>query len=175
VKNQDTLVKYNFFKPFTINNDKVIIDNNVNFHSPTLLKEVKKLNKKERKEHKRKIQTFLMTASSFLILPLRSMANSSLPVGTTTLPQTATGMPPELLELLLTLLKISVGAAVILAAILLVANAVGRMFRINGMTQWAKDIVRGLVQVLIAVPLVFLIYYVANLFFSGNGWWVSPF
>jgi hypothetical protein len=112
------------------------------------------------------------------MFPLSSMANTTVPtqqMGTTTLPQTATGMPPELLELLLTLLKISVGAAVILAAILLVANAVGRMFRINGMTQWAKDIVRGLVQVLIAVPLVFLIYYVANLFFSGNGWWVSPF
>jgi hypothetical protein len=84
-------------------------------------------------------------------------------------------MPPELLDLLLTLLKISVGAAIILAIILLVVNAMGRMFRISGMTAWAKDIIRGLVQVLIAVPLVFLIYYVANLFFSGNGWWISPF
>jgi hypothetical protein len=103
------------------------------------------------------------------------MAQSSIPVGTTTLPQSATGMPPELLELLLMILKISVGAAVILAAILLVANAVGKMFRLNGMTQWAKDIIRGLVQVLVAVPIVFLIYYVANLLFSGNGWFVSPF
>jgi hypothetical protein len=109
------------------------------------------------------------------MLPLRSMANTVIPTGQTTLPQSATGMPPELLELLLTLLKISVGAAVILAAILLVANAIGRMFRINGMTQWAKDIIKGLVQVMIAVPVVFLIYYVANLLFSGNGWFVSPF
>jgi hypothetical protein len=103
------------------------------------------------------------------------MAQSSIPVGTTTLPNTATGMPPELLELLLTLLKISVGVAVILAAILLVANGVGKMFRINGMTQWAKDIVRGLIQVIVAVPIVFLIYYVANLLFGHSGWFVSPF
>jgi hypothetical protein len=174
VKNQDTLVKYRFFKPFVTGDDTFTI-NNVNFHIPKLVKEVKQLPKSKIHQYKQMIQTFLATTASFTMLPLRSMANTSIPTGTTTLPQSATGMPPELLELLLTLLKISVGAAVILAAILLVANAIGRMFRINGMTQWAKDIIKGLVQVLVAVPIVFLIYYVANLLFSNNGWFVSPF
>jgi hypothetical protein len=168
VKNPNSLVNYCF------TNTIVIEQENVNFHIPTL-EEVRQLPKKKRREYQRIAKSFLATATTFLILPLRSMAQSSVPVGTTTLPQSATGMPPELLELLLTLLKISVGAAVILAAILLVFNAVGKMFRLNGMTQWAKDIIRGLVQVLIAVPVVFLIYYVANLLFSGNGWFVSPF
>jgi FtsH-binding integral membrane protein len=162
------LVNYNFTNPF------VIEENTVNFRMPTL-EEVKNLPKQKRKEYRTIAKSFLATATTFLMLPLRSMAQSSVPTGTTTLPQTATGMPPELLELLLMLLKISVGAAVILAAILLVANAVGKMFRLNGMTQWAKDIIRGLIQVLIAVPVVFLIYYLANLLFSGNGWFVSPF
>jgi hypothetical protein len=174
VKNPDSFVNYHFTNSFVIERESMSI-NNVNFHIPTLLKEVKQLPKRKLHQYKEVIQTFLLTTVSFTILPLPSMANTVIPTGTTTLPQSATGMPPELLELLLTLLKISVGAAVILAAILLVANAIGRMFRINGMTQWAKDIIKGLVQVLVAVPIVFLIYYVANLLFSNNGWFVSPF
>lgn len=174
LKNPDTLVNYHLTNPIVIEQESVGI-NNLNFHIPKLLKEVKKLPKQKINQYKKTIQSFLITASSFMMLPLRSMASNVLPTGTTTLPDTATGMPPELLELLLMLLKISVGAAVILAAILLVANAIGRMFRINGMTAWAKDIIRALVQVLISVPLVFLIYYVANLLFGNSGWFVSPF
>jgi hypothetical protein len=174
VKNPNSLVNYHFTNPIVIEQESVRF-NDINFHIPTLLKEVKELPKSKLRQYKKTIQTFLATATSFVMLPLRSMANTSIPTGTTTLPESATGMPPELLELLLMLLKISVGAAVILAAILLVANAIGRMFRINGMTQWAKDIIKGLVQVLIAVPVVFLIYYVANLLFANNGWFVSPF
>jgi hypothetical protein len=163
-------------KPIQIEKESVKIDT-VNFHIPTLLEEVKQLPKSKLRKSKKVIKAFLMTTTSVMILPLRSMAESLAQpaVVATTLPQSATGMPPELLELLLTLLKISVGAAVILAAILLVINAIGKMFRINGMTQWAKDIIRGLVQVLVAVPVVFLIYYVANLLFGHSGWFVSPF
>jgi hypothetical protein len=174
VRKPDSLISYHFTNPIVIEQESMSI-NNANFHIPTLVKEVKRTPKSKLRQYKKTIQTFLITTSSFTMLPLRSMANTVIPTGTTTLPQSATGMPPELLELLLTLLKISVGAAVVLAAILLVANAIGRMFRINGMTQWAKDIVKGLVQVMIAVPVVFLIYYVANLLFSGSGWFVSPF
>jgi hypothetical protein len=174
VRKPDSLISYHFTNPIVIEQESMSI-NNVNFHMPTMLKEVKQSNKSKLRQYKKTIQTFLITTASFMMLPLRSMANTVIPTGTTTLPQSATGMPPELLELLLTLLKISVGAAVILAAILLVANAIGRMFRINGMTQWAKDIVKGLIQVMVAVPIVFLIYYVANLLFSQSGWFVSPF
>jgi hypothetical protein len=174
VRKPDSLISYHFTNPIVIEQESMSI-NNVNFHMPTMLKEVKQSTKSKLRQYKKAIQTFLITTASFMMLPLRSMANTVIPTGTTTLPQSATGMPPELLELLLTLLKISVGAAVILAAILLVANAIGRMFRINGMTQWAKDIVKGLIQVMVAVPIVFLIYYVANLLFSQSGWFVSPF
>jgi hypothetical protein len=168
VKNPSSLVKYHFTNPIIIERE------DVNFHIPTL-EEVKKLPKQKLKEYKKIAKAFLATVTTFLILPLRSMAQSSIPVGTTTLPNSVTGMPPELLELFKTILEISVGAAFFLAAILMVVNAMGRMFRLNGMTQWAKDIIRGLIQVMVAVPIVFLIYYVANLLFSGNGWFVSPF
>jgi hypothetical protein len=159
--------------------DDTLTLNNVNFHIPTLLEEVKRLPKSKVKEYKTILKTFLVTASSFLILPLRSMAETSIPVGqmgTTNLPQTATGMPPELLELLLMLLKISVGAAVILSAICLVFAGVLRMFRKKKeANEWTVDIIKSIVQILVAVPIVFMIHYVANLLFSGNGWFVSPF
>jgi Na+-driven multidrug efflux pump len=111
-----------------------------------------------------------------MILPLRSMAARSVPVTATNLPQTAEGLPPELLALLLKLLVISVGAAIILSMILLVGAGVMKMFRKKKeANEWTVDIIKGLIQILVAVPVVFLIYYVANNLFSGSGWFVSPF
>lgn len=178
VKKQNPSVNYRFTNPIVIEQESVRL-NNVNFHIPTLLEEVKELPKNKIKEYKIILKTFLVTTSSFLILPLRSMAETSIPVGqmgTTTLPQTSAGMPPELLELLLMLLKISVGAAVILSAICLVFAGILRMFRKRKeANEWTVDILKSIIQILVAVPVVFLIYYVANLLFSGNGWFVSPF
>jgi uncharacterized membrane protein YozB (DUF420 family) len=178
VKKPNPLVNYKFTNPIVVGDDTVTL-NNVNFHIPTLIKEVKELPKSKIRQYKKIIKTFLVTASSFLILPLRSMAETSIPVGqmgTTTLPQSATGMPPELLELLLTLLKISVGAAVILSAICLVFAGVLRMFRKKKeANEWTVDIIKSIIQILVAVPVVFLIYYVANLLFGHSGWFVSPF
>ena len=130
LKNPDSYVKYQLSKPFTV--EETVRINDINFHIPTLIEEVKQLPKSKIKQYKRQIQTFLVTASSFTMLPLRSMASSVTATQTvTSLPQSATGIPPELLELLLMILKISVGGAVILAAILLVMNAIGKMFRIK--------------------------------------------
>ncbi|MBT2730486.1 hypothetical protein J7E63_27040 [Bacillus sp. ISL-75] len=137
---------------------------------------MKKLPKKKIKEYKRIVQTFLATASSFMVLPLKSMANTFPSTGASTLPTKAEGIPPELLELLLKLLVISVGSAVVFAAILLVAAGVKRMLgNRKESNEWTVDIIKGLVQVMVAVPVVFLIYYVVSLLFSGSGWFISPF
>jgi hypothetical protein len=140
---------------------------------------VKKLPKNKIRQYKKTIHTFIVTTSSFMMLPLRSMANTTVPtqqLGTTTLPQSATGIPPELLGLLLKLLVIAVGSAVIFAAILLVGAGVMKMLRKRKeANEWTTDILKGLIQILVAVPVVFLIYYVANLLFSTSGWFVSPF
>lgn len=175
VKKQDELVNYIPFKSIHTT-DTQIGNNNVNFHIPTLIKEVKKLPKKERKSIKKQILTFQATVATFLLLPLRSMAenvNTTIPV--TNLPKSAEGLPSELMELMIALLVIAVGAGVVLAAILLAGAGIGKMFRMKDANEWTTDILKGLVQVLIAVPVVFVIYYVANLIFSGSGWFVSPF
>lgn len=170
VKNPNPSVNYKLTNPIVINEP---ITNNVNFQE--LLKEVRQLPKNKIKEYKKNIKLFLVTATSFMMLPLRSMAESSIPTATN-LPKTAEGLPPELLDLLVKLLVISVGTAVMLAAILLVGAAVMKMFRKRKeANEWTVDIIKGLIQVLVAVPVVFLIYYVANLFFGTGIWHVSPF
>jgi hypothetical protein len=176
VKKHDPLVNYQFSNPFEVETNTFTF-NNVNFHIPTLLKEVKQLPKKKIKEYKEIAKTFLMTTSSFLMFPLSSMANT-LPntvTVTSTLPKTAEGIPPELLNLLILLLTIAVGGAVFVAGIMLAVTGIAKMFRVKGITQWTSDIIKGLVQALVAIPVVFLIYYLATLLFKNHGWFVSPF
>lgn len=174
VKKQDYLVKYNPFQPISVS-DSTIGINNVNFHMQTLIEEVNQLPKKERSKIKQQILTFQATVATFLLLPLKSMANTSTSVPVTSLPNSAEGIPPEIMDLLIGLLKISVAVGVVLAAILLVSAGIGKMFRMKEASKWTQDIIRGLVQILLSVPVVFIIYYVASLIFKGSGWFVSPF
>jgi hypothetical protein len=172
VRKPNPSVKYQFTNPIVIGNDTFTL-NNVNFQE--IIKEVRQLPKNKIKEYKKNIKLFIVTATSFMMLPLKSMASELIPT-TTNLPKTAEGLPPELLDLLVKLLMISVGSAVMLAAILLVGAAVMKMFRKRKeANEWTVDIIKGLIQVLVAVPVVFLIYYVANLFFGTGIWHVSPF
>jgi hypothetical protein len=173
-KNQDPLVKYNQFTPIRVNQESISV-NNVNFHIPTLVEEVKKTPRKKLKEYQKAIKLFLTTAATFPIFASRSMASGLNATPTSNLPHSAEGIPPELLHLLIQLVVIIVAVGVIASIILLVVSGIGRMFRMKGMTQWTTDIVKGLIQVMVAVPVVFMVYYLANLIFGGSGWWVSPF
>jgi hypothetical protein len=173
-KKLDPSVKYNGFQSFTVANSKITI-NNTNFHIPTLMKEVKKLSKGERRMMKLAIQGFLVTATSFLIHASKSMAATSVTVATN-LPTEGVGMPKELLELMLMILTVAVGGAVLLTIVLLVAAGVLRQFRRgNQATEWTQDIIKGFCQILVAAPLVFLIYFLSTKLFSTSGWFISPF
>lgn len=172
VKKPDPLINYHYVNPFIVENIKI---NNINFHIPTLIKEVQQLPRKKLRKYQKVTQTFLATASSFLILPLNSMASTLPTNATTSLPTEAVGIPPELMELMVTMLTIVVGGAVFIAAIMLSVTGIGKMFRVKGITQWTSDILKGLFQALAAVPVVFIVYYLATLLFKGSGWHVTPF
>jgi ABC-type Fe3+ transport system permease subunit len=181
VRNPDPLVKYQPFNPIEIDKQTVSFQgvNNVNFHIQTLIEEVKKTPRKELKEYRKTIRAFLATLSvSFLISPLRSMA-TGLPTTAqtgTNLPNSAEGLPPELFDILIKLLVIAVASAVILAIILLVVAGVMKMFRKKKeANEWTVDIVKGVIQVITAPTVIFLIYFIAHLLFGSSGWFVSPF
>lgn len=177
-KEQDHLVKYNSFKPIVIS-DSFLGIGNENFHIPTLVEEVKTLGKKELTQYKKEISTFLTTASAFLLLPLRSMANTNtttnLNIPVSGIPQTAEGMSPEIMELLIGVLGTIVVGGVILAMILLAGVGVANMFGMKNTSKWTMNILKGLTQVLVAPSVVFVIYYFSNLVFGKSAWHINPF
>ena len=153
-------------------------NDSVNFHIPTLLKEVSQSTRKQKRQYKKIITSFLATASSTLLLSSKSMANSvppsqSIPV--TKLPTTA-DVPAELMEIMSTLLVISTSLAVFICiGMLILAGLLRALRKRKESTEWTTDIIKGLVQVIVAAPLVFLIYYVASSLFGGTGWFINPF
>lgn len=174
VRDQKEYLNYHFTS-FTLENEII------NFHIPTLLKEVSQLTRKEKKQYKKIITSFLVTAGSIFLSASKSMANGvqqsplSVTVPATTLP-TSVGLPPELMEIMSTLLVITTGAAVMICiGMLVLAGILRAMRKRKESSEWTVDIVKGLVQVIMAAPVVFLIYYIATILFGGSTWFVSPF
>jgi hypothetical protein len=178
-KNQDCLTNYIPFQPIIISNSPFKVTD-VNFHILTIAEEVKKLSKKERKNYKKQILAFQSAIASFTIFPLTSMANSTtVTVPATTLPNSAEAIPQELMDLMIGILKLFVASGVILAAILIVSAGivlmVPKIAKIIDVKDWIVHIFRGLMVVLGATPLVFIIYYLSKMLFSSSGWYISPF
>lgn len=156
---------------------------NVNFHLPILLKEVKHLPKVRKKHFKKIAVSFLTTLGSIVVLGSKSMANTLPPSSlnqtgqvTTNLPTGTMGIPPELSQFLSSSLLIMVSVAVVLCIGMLIAAGVLRALRKRKeASEWTVDIVKGLTQVILAAPIVFLIYFIATILFSGTGWFISPF
>lgn len=159
VKNPETFIKY-YYSSFIV---KEAIP--TNFPVQLYVEEVKQLNKTEKKKYKKAIQLFLTTATSFLALSSRSMAASLNQVPT--IDNLGNGISPELWDAVKEILNLSVKAGIVLAILLLTAAAFCRMFgKKEKAIEWSNDIIRGLIQVLIAVPIVLLLYYVVTLFLN---------
>jgi hypothetical protein len=177
-KRQDHLVKYNPFQPIALA-DSTLTVNDVNFHIPTIVEEVKHLSKKKLTQYKKDAMAFLATASTFLVFPLTSMANTntstSFSIPVSGIPQTAEGMSPEIMKLLIGVLGTIVVGGVILAMILLAGVGVANMFGMKNTSKWTMNILKGLTQVLVAPSVVFVIYYFSNLVFGKSAWHISPF
>ncbi len=78
---------------------------------------------------------------------------------------------PELIsEFGMTVALITVSIGVALSMTLLSVAGMYRMFRKQKeATAWTNDIIRGLVQILIAIPTVYILYYMAQLLFKNLG------
>ena len=164
VRKSDKSINYNF-SSFMVNQIE-------NFQMKLYVEEVKNLSHKQKKQFKKTHKVFIATAISFLNLSSRSMAQSLTPN-----PNVPTvGLPPDLMTSITELLQFSLKASILLAIILLLAAGILRMFgKTEKAIEWSKDIIKGLVQVLIATPVVFLIYYVVTLMFGDFTAFKSPF
>lgn len=169
-KKQDSLVNY------TLSNPIVIGESPVNFHPKIILEEVKTLSPSGKKKFQKVAKTFLTTTIMFLASSSRSMAETL--NKTDSLPTTSAGMPPELMEFMMTALIIVVGVGVVLSAILMVSAGIMRMLgkkRRKDSEEWTVDIIKGFLQVLLSTPIIFLIYYLVSLTLKSSGWFISPF
>lgn len=183
VKEPKSFLNYKYSSPIYVNKENIQIDH-VNFHIPTLIEEVKKAPKKEMKKYKKVIVSFLATTTGFMGLTSTSMANTiqpspynpSLTVPVTSLPSEATGVPPELMQLMIMGLAIIIAIGVIACTIMLVAAGLLRAVKKRKEAiEWTSDIIKGLIQILLAPSIVFLLYYVATKLLSGSSWFISPF
>ena len=170
VKDPNESLKYIPFKQMTIKD-------HVNFQLPSLLEEVNQLPKSQKKEYKKIAASFLATFSSFLVSGSRSMAATVQQSSSTqTVLPNSMGIPPELAQFLNTGLVMMVAIAVALCIGMLISAGVLRALRKRKeASEWTVDIIKGLTQVILAAPLVFLIYLVATILFNGTGWFISPF
>lgn len=149
------------------------VENAVNFPI-MIVEEVKNLSKPERRQLKLITKSFLMTAGSFLTLTSRSMANTLQPVPTGQI--ALGGIPKELFQPLIEILGTALGVSLALAVLLFIAAGILRMLRKKKeATEWTTDIIKGFIQILIAIPLIFLLYYAATLILGNFTSFLNPF
>lgn len=170
VKKPNNLVNYIQSNPIMIG------ELPINFQPKIILEEVRSLSPKGKKKFQSVAKSFLMTIISFLALSSKSMAATLNP--TTELPASSVGMPAELMDFMMTSLLIVVGVGIFLSAILMVSAGIMRMLgkkRRKEAEDWSVDILKGLTQVLLSVPTIFLIYYLVSMILKSSGFFVSPF
>lgn len=159
----DPQVAYVPFKSMTV------VEKRVNFLKDSLVEEVMSAPSSVQQAKKIKKLKKLMKVSATVLATMSSIAPKAMAavpaMATNTAVQTIT--PALILKWGLTVALISVAAGVALSMTMLSVAGIYRMFRKGEMaTQWTSDIIRGLTQVLIAVPVVFLLYFLAQLAFQ---------
>lgn len=147
--------------------------NPVNFPIEINMKEVMNLSKKERKSASKIVKSFVGTAISFLSLSSRSMAQG---LNQPTQQVMNTGIPIDLIEPIMELIRMALGGSILLAVLLLIAAGTLRMFRRKKeASEWTTDIIKGFLQILIATPVIFLMYYIVTLLLGDFSMFLNPF
>lgn len=150
---------------------RVNVDEDINFIK-NIVKEVKSLSRKQKKTYTKIVKSFIGTTISFLALSSRSMAN------TLNQPQIelTTALPQELLEPLMDMIKLALGGSLLLTILLLIASGVMRQFRKKKeASEWTTDIIKGFIQILIATPLIFLLYFIVTRLLGNFSQFLNPF
>lgn len=117
---------------------------------------------KQAKKLKKIVKGFLVAGGVAIQTAPRALA--------TGLQATATNpiTPATILDYGMTLAFILVASGVAFAMIALTAAGVARMFKRRDIADaWSTDIVKGLVQVLISIPTVLLLFYIAQMVFKN--------
>lgn len=151
------------YRPFGINE----AEDRVLFMANILKEEVMRGSEKQQYKNVKKLKKFLKTSLSALGAGA-GMSTRAFAATTTAIGATNPLTPAIVMKWGITIALIAVAAGVALSMIMLAVAGIYRMFRKRDIaTEWTTDIVKGLVQVLIAVPVVYVIYVLAQMLFSN--------
>jgi len=154
VKNPESYVNY---KTSTIQ-----LNENINFPIKITAEEVMKLSKKEKKEYKKTARNFLLSVLAFPIFTSKSMA-APLKI---TPSQNTMGLliPPDFITTCMTIILTFIILAVVAAIVLLILAGVMRMMKQKKFAiEWTSDIIHGFAQVLVALPIILLLFFLTVL------------
>lgn len=163
----DPLVNYSSPHKVSIGKSK---EEKVLFLAENLRKEVLTGSRKQQarnvKKLKKLIRGFTIVGAVAMKTSPKAMAATA---AVTTPPAGAAAITPALVMTWgLNLALISVALGVSLSMVMLSIAGIYRMFRKREMaTEWSTDVIKGLVQVLIAVPTVYLLFYLAQMVFKN--------
>ena len=163
-KGLDSKIHYNRFEPIVIQPEK-----KVNFLVETFRKEVELAEGGKQRKKIKKLKKLMKVSLSVLATGLHLSPRAFAQTATT-----ATNIDPITPALVmkfgLTVALVAVSAGVALSMIMLTIAGMYRMFRKRREAEeWSQDIIKGLVQVLISVPTVYLLYFLAQLLFQHLG------
>jgi hypothetical protein len=155
-KGLDPLVKYNFSP----------MEERVDFLAAQFREEVMRETGGKQLKKIKKLKKLLKASMSVLAAGI-SMAPKAFAATGMAAPAAETITPALVMKWGLTLATISVSAGVAIGFIMLTIAGIYRMFRKRQEADaWSQDIIKGLIQVLIAVPTVYVLYFLAQLLFS---------
>lgn len=132
------------------------------FYKEVIEGATQKEKKKRTRELKRLLQISMTTLAIGLGMGIGTNAHAA-----TGSPKSPPITPDVVMEwgLMIALIVVSAGAA--LSMILLSVAGIYRMFRKRKETaEWNQDIIKGAVQVLVAIPTIYLLYFIAQLVFK---------
>lgn len=142
------------------------VKQDANFLDQKIIKGVKSLSHFEKRRILKILKTTYLTLTSTLGLAIPVLAQSS-----------ASVMNSEILEIMKYLEAIAAIGGVGLAIILLQAAGVYRMFpkKKTEATEWTVDILKGLLQLVVAPILVMTITLATYFLFGNSEWFIKPF
>lgn len=152
-------------------NLKERVEDNVLFIASTLQKEVIKgttgQQRKKIKQLKKLLKGFVVVMGAGIQATPKAFAAAPL-TGATTSAAANQITPAMVMSWGLNLALISVSVGVALSMTLLTLAGIYRMMRKRKEAQeWTTDVIKGLVQVLVAVPVVYLLFYLAQTVFKS--------
>ncbi len=145
-------------KTIKINNTPTVSSNFIQ----ELEKEVKNLPKKEKRKTFKVVSQTLSVFMSALAIATPTFATNSI-------------VSPDLITLFLQAIGACIALAVLVGTFLLILTGIWQMFSAEKASEMRQNIIKGLIQSLVAPLVVMVIVYLGHLLFSNNSYYIDPY